>query len=47
MAAISMVTFSGIEDVRRLSPTRIIEGPGESPGLDGIGKRVKQDAPCL
>jgi len=37
----------GIEDVRLLSPTRIIKGPGESPGPDGIGKRVKQDATCL
>jgi hypothetical protein len=37
----------GSEDVRLLSPTRIIEGPGDLPGLDGIGKRGKQDASCL
>jgi hypothetical protein len=43
----ALVTLWGSEDVRLLSPTRIIECPGESPGLACLGKRGKQDASCL
>ena len=44
---IPIVTLLGSEDIRLLSPTRILECPGESLGLVCLRKRGKQDASCL